>query len=191
MPVSSPARRRAGMGKLAGGSAGREGAGSSATRWSSELVMQVPLHEVLISAPEGDAPRPGVTGQDPEAEGPGHAQLFGARAGAGPHRPDLADDRRRVGRGDPVRDADGPDPFQGTTPLSTLAQVSSQEPVSPGKIRSSMPPDLETICAKRLEKEPGRRHATASERAEDPDRLLPSRPLLARPTPAWGRLAER
>jgi serine/threonine protein kinase len=84
----------------------------------------------------------------------------------------------------------GRPPFKGTTPLSTLEQVSSQEPLSPGKIQRNVPRDLETICLKCLNKEPGRRYATASELAEDLDRFLHGRPILARPTPLWDRLAK-
>jgi tRNA A-37 threonylcarbamoyl transferase component Bud32/tetratricopeptide (TPR) repeat protein len=81
----------------------------------------------------------------------------------------------------------GRPPFKGTTLLSTIQQVSSQEPLAPGKIQRHTPRDLEIICLKCLEKDPRRRYATALELAEDLERYLDGRPILARPTPAWER----
>jgi serine/threonine-protein kinase len=52
-------------------------------------------------------------------------------------------------------------PFQGATPLGTLEQVRTQEPVPPRRWRRSLSPDLETMCLKCLEKAPGKRYASA------------------------------
>ena len=81
----------------------------------------------------------------------------------------------------------GRPPFKGTTPLSILEQVSSQEPLTPSKIQRHTPRDLETICLKCLHKDQRRRYPTACELADDLRRFLDSKPVMARPTPVWER----
>ena len=44
-------------------------------------------------------------------------------------------------------------PFQGDTLETTIHEVLNTEPVSPRLLNPSVPPDLETICLKCLEKE--------------------------------------
>jgi serine/threonine protein kinase/tetratricopeptide (TPR) repeat protein len=75
----------------------------------------------------------------------------------------------------------GQPPFQAASMLETLAQVRSEEPVSPARIKSAVPRDLETICLKCLTKNPDRRYATALELAEDLRRFIASEPIQARP----------
>ena len=83
--------------------------------------------------------------------------------------------------------------FDGRDRNELLRQIADHEPPPPRALDASVPADLETIVLKALRKEPGDRYATAQELADDLERFLDKRPILARrPTPAerlrtWAR----
>jgi serine/threonine protein kinase/tetratricopeptide (TPR) repeat protein len=82
----------------------------------------------------------------------------------------------------------GRPPFRATSSLETLRQVVRDEPVSPRRLQSDVPRDLETICLKCLEKVPRRRYSSAAELADDCDRFLAHRPIVARRAGALERV---
>jgi serine/threonine protein kinase len=79
-------------------------------------------------------------------------------------------------------------PFQGGTTVELLMQVRESRPVPPSRWRPGLPIALDQICLKCLEKDPGRRYATAGALADDLERYLAGKPILARPPDAWARI---
>jgi len=71
-------------------------------------------------------------------------------------------------------------PFRGTTVQETLEQIRTLEPECPSRLRPTIPPDLEAICLKCLEKEPARRYSSALELAEALRRFQAGQPIRAR-----------
>ncbi len=76
----------------------------------------------------------------------------------------------------------GRPPFQASSPLETIRQVITVDVPRLRALNPGVPPDLETICLKCLEKTPVKRYDTAAALADDLERYLTQRPILARPT---------
>jgi WD40 repeat protein/tRNA A-37 threonylcarbamoyl transferase component Bud32 len=75
----------------------------------------------------------------------------------------------------------GRPPFRAPTPLDTVLQVLSDEPVPPRQLQPKTPRDLETVCLKCLEKEPRKRYASAGELGDDLGHFRAGEPVQARP----------
>ncbi|MBC8351988.1 MAG: protein kinase [Planctomycetes bacterium] len=78
-------------------------------------------------------------------------------------------------------------PFQAATVVETIRQVIDEPPVAPTQLNPAIDRDIETICMKCLEKEPGRRYFTAQELADDLSRYVRGEPIAARPLSVVGR----
>ena len=84
-------------------------------------------------------------------------------------------------------------PFEGRDRNALIHEIAYDDPPSPREIDRSIPPALETIVLKALRKDPTDRFGTAQELADDLQRFLDRRPILARrPSPAerlrtWSR----
>jgi eukaryotic-like serine/threonine-protein kinase len=79
----------------------------------------------------------------------------------------------------------GERPFRGDAPM-IMFQVLHEQPTSPRKLNSRIPTDVETVCLKCLEKEPGKRYQSAEELAGELNRFLHGEAVHARRTGAIG-----
>jgi tetratricopeptide (TPR) repeat protein len=84
----------------------------------------------------------------------------------------------------------GRPPFLASSPLETLELIRTAEPPSPARFRHGLRTDLETICLTCLEKDPGRRYASAAALADDLGRFARGETILARPATRLDRFAK-
>jgi WD40 repeat protein len=82
----------------------------------------------------------------------------------------------------------GRPPFRGDSPVEIMRQVIESEPARPRAQNPRIDADLETICLKCLQKEPGKRYGSAEAMAEDLERWGRREPIRARPVKSWERL---
>ena len=74
----------------------------------------------------------------------------------------------------------GQPPFHGENAIEVLRNAAERPAPRPRTLNRKIPADLETICLKCLEKKPAARYSSATALAEDLDRFLARRTILAR-----------
>jgi serine/threonine protein kinase len=82
----------------------------------------------------------------------------------------------------------GRPPFWGDNPLSVIRQASETKAPKLRTLVASLDRDLETICARCLERDPKERYQSAGDLAADLERWLDSRPIVARPVSPPARI---
>ena len=82
----------------------------------------------------------------------------------------------------------GRPPFQAATPWEILHQVLTTDVIPLRQLNPVLPRDLETICAKCLEKNAARRYSSAKEVQEELQRFQRGEPIQARPIGRTARL---
>jgi Protein kinase domain/Carboxypeptidase regulatory-like domain len=75
----------------------------------------------------------------------------------------------------------GRPPFQGSNAVSVIRQASETQAPKLRSLVPSLDRDLETICARCLERDPKARYQSAGDLAADLERWLDGRPIVARP----------
>jgi serine/threonine protein kinase len=83
----------------------------------------------------------------------------------------------------------GHPPFESHAMSITMGMIESMAPVPPRAQSPGISRDLETICLKCLEKQPAKRYPTAKALADDLDRYLQGRPIVARPIGFYGKIS--
>jgi tetratricopeptide (TPR) repeat protein len=78
--------------------------------------------------------------------------------------------------------------FDGSDRQELLRQVAFEDPPRLRRLNRDVPPELETVVLKAMEKNPADRYATAQELADDLRRWLEDRPIRAR-RPSWRQVA--
>src|SRR5947208_6045416 len=82
----------------------------------------------------------------------------------------------------------GRPPFLGFNPVSVIRKASETQAPKLRSLAPSLDRDLETICARGLERDPKARYQSAGDFAADLERWLDGRPILARPVSPPARI---
>jgi serine/threonine-protein kinase len=85
----------------------------------------------------------------------------------------------------------GRPPFEGDAMIDVVVRVVTEEPPTPRSVNRAVPPDVETIILKAMDKERDRRYRSAATFADDIRRVLEGEPISARPASLVYRIRKR
>lgn len=85
--------------------------------------------------------------------------------------------------------ATGSPPFPDESFAATIGKVIHDVPPAPRAVNPRLPPDLDTVIRKAMEKDPAARYASAADLAEDLRRIADGEPIRARPAGPLRRVA--
>lgn len=85
----------------------------------------------------------------------------------------------------------GVTPFEGQSTQEILQKIEHDDPTPVRKMRPDCPREIDIICHKAIEKDPGRRYQTAIEMALDLERFLRGEPIEARPASFASRVIRK
>jgi len=72
-------------------------------------------------------------------------------------------------------------PFRGLKIHQIVRKILTEDPIPPSQVAGGVPRDLEMVVMKAIRKEPQNRYGSAREFADDIDRFLEGKPVMARP----------
>jgi serine/threonine-protein kinase len=72
-------------------------------------------------------------------------------------------------------------PFTGDTPVAVALKQVNEQPVPPRQLNGNIPPALEAVILKAMEKDPAKRYHSADEMKSDLDRVVSGRAVAAAP----------
>lgn len=84
----------------------------------------------------------------------------------------------------------GQKPFKASSSRTLLYSIQNDDPTKPRLVDKRIPRELETICLKAIEKDSEVRYPSASAMADDLQRWLDGRPILARPASPWKKVSK-
>jgi serine/threonine protein kinase len=82
-------------------------------------------------------------------------------------------------------------PFESTSPTETMRRIVHEDPLPLRKVDPELPRELEAVVQRCLEKDVLKRYDSAQDLADELQRFLDGRPVLASPVSSWNQAVKR